>query len=376
MATPDQARAALAAFEFDLAEVSATASEDMALAAFWLGTTVPGDGVVLVAAADPEVDLYVVALAVTAIIIAWGFNWIVARPLAWIVSKIPFFGGTLASWITSLGNWEQQNVWGFMLGALDGLALLIGSFFTLAIGLIISAGHLLMATAGAVNWIIGALVPYSEAVAHNFTVTEVTQESIYRDYGDHVVLNYAAGVRAELLTDLNSLQTAENAQIAGVATALNGELNATEVRLGGEIQQQGQSLLQYIGDAVQKVELEIGRAESTAHDYTDSSVQHATDTLGAEITSGLAAVTALADGIGNNLRKLQTECTDTQCEAYNTNANNVLKLAGLLNSGLLFGFFAAAIRDPEGTTAATVPILEPLGAAAGGLVNTLVTAIA
>lgn len=355
------------------AQALADLAESLDLAAFLAGTGVAGDAAVL-AAAPIELDPVVLCIGLVALIIAVAFKWLVAMPLAWLVSKIPFVGGTLSGWVQDAGDWEWNTVSGWAHDAMQALWWLLQMLIHL-IKLPVIAVQVLLAT---------ALLAFNTA---NEWVPYYYRQSInYADAWGHELLNDLAATASELVTDIYvaynlSVNHANN--LYNLATGYATQLYDNSIGYAQALFRQAEADIAatrewVVGDLdalEQKVDLEIGRAEVQAQEFTESLVEQSQTALDATIAAGIAAATAVAEGIGNTLRNLQAECLDDLCEANNQQAKNAINLASLLTSGAVFAFFAAAIRDPEGTANASAPVLVPVGAAAGTLVDQLVTKV-
>lgn len=356
----------------DLTEITYLGTELDVLAVL-AGVDVGADAAV-VAAAPIFLDPIVICLGLVALIIAVGFKWLVAMPLAWLVSHIPFVGGTLASWVNDAGDWEWSTVSGWAHDAMQALWWVLQMFIHLVqlpiVIVRVLGGTVVLAYELAVRW-----VPYY----YGLSIT-------YADSWGHELLNDLAALDARVTTEVFtayylSINHANDLYNAAVAYATELYHYSTDyaaalfAKAEADIQTVYTGVVGDIDALEQKVELEIGRAEVQAKDYTDGAVQDAELALDAVIGAGIAGVTALATGIANTLRNFLDDCGNDLCEANNQQAKNSLNLSSLLGDGLLFGFLAAAIRDPKGTADVTEPVLQPFATAAGDVVDALVTQV-
>lgn len=348
----------------------ADAAEAADLAFFLVGAAAPVE--VSTAATIPAFsDPIAIALGVVAICIAVGFKWPVAMPIAWVLGKIPFIGGTLAGWVQDVGEWEWQGVQDFAHAAMQALWWLgqvIIHFVQLPV-LVIKLG---LATASQVYWLVTTLLPHAVTDATNYANGILAQAETYADVRFGQATGYALQLYDEAIGHANDLYNSAVAQLMyyvhWLGTLIDGETAAREAADASILT----TMQAEIGDAVQRVELDIGHATTTAEDYAAQLVGDLNTQLTVDIGAGVAVAVAIADGIGNTLKKFLNDCGDDLCSANGQNAKNVNRLTSLIKSGAVFGFFAAAIRDPEGTARVSAPVLVPVGAAAGTLVDDVV----
>lgn len=320
-------------------------------------------------------DPVAIAAGIAAIIIAVSFKWIVAQPLAYILGKVPFVGGTLAGWALDVGNWEWNTVADWAHTAMDALSAVIQTVRTI-VGLPWLALKIIGDIIYRVQWIQNTQVPnlvndafvYAanlQSQVFTYATTLYNEAIAHADADGNYALNYATDKFNEAIAHADAdgqyaLTFAQN-----LFNGVEADIATLHTQLDAEIQSE-----------IAQVELGLGHLVTEAEQYTDAAVQAAESNLGGLIAAGVATAVAVADGFGNALNGFLNQCGDDLCSANGKNAKNVNALAKLIETGALFAFLAECINDPVGTAGWSAPILTATEGTALGLVDSLVTAVA
>lgn len=371
-----EATNAWAAISSTLEDVTTYVGEEVSLTAFLTGGGEIESAVMVAAAVNPEIDLPTLLIAVTALIIAFAFKYIVAYPLAWALGHIPFVGGTLAGWVTDIGNWEQSTVLAMLTWPINMLVSFLNFLYAFFVQLPIALAAGLSLTAQLLHWVTNTQVPYYYNAATSYTgqVFTAVEHDIATAYNE--AIGYTQEVYGVVERDIGNAYNQATTYATGIYNAVEQDLHNDFAWTYQEVQAITQVIEVEIPNEFAQVDQQIGHAFTQAEDDMHAAVAEAEQLAEANLGLAIAGVMAVVTGIGGILQKFLDDCGNTMCESNSQNAKNVQNLAGYIGDGLLLAYLAAAIRDPEGTAAVTIPVIQPLATLGGTLVDDLVTQVA
>lgn len=320
-------------------------------------------------------DPIAIAAGITAIIIAVAFNWIVAKPIAWALGKIPFIGGTLAGWVNDVGSWEWSIVQDWAHAAMDALWWLIQTVRTI-VGFPWLCLNIMADLIARTLWIQNTQVPNAYNTAVSYAQALYNQATGYAQqlYNQAVSYAHTVWVAANAYSDAIFVQAVAVTHfwVGWLYARIVDTLSAANAYTDSWVQW----LTSYVDTKFNGIEVDIGNAVTEAEQHADLALGLAITTVTATLGAAIAAAAATADGAAGIINNFLTTCGNDICEQDGQNAKNVKGLGQLISTGLIFGFLAECINDPVGTAAWSAPILTSTEGPALTLVDTLVTAVA
>ena len=350
-------------------------SYDLPAASYFVGGDIEPEVAVLAAASFPPDWPALAAGLAAAFVLIVGF-YLLANPLNAVLTRIPLIGIALALGASTVWNWMFQPISAWTATVILQAAYFLWNVDFFLFGWRKAIMKLMQTTTGRVYYIWNTTLPQLQATAYTYAVgavvtAEAYADNIYANLHGLILYYYSAAtgytdarwneLHGELWQEVATLQADDAAAVQQAAAIAGAAQGAAEA---------------YTNQQIGVVELERQQDAARGKSYTDTAVGNAVTQLQNDIAPIAAAAAAAGAGLAQLLKGLPTQCIDDMCNTGEGNAQNLLKLMGLIEGGAVFAFLAACINQPKVTADTTAPILTPFAAEGLGLVDALVTTIA
>lgn len=338
-------------------------------------------------------DITAVVFGVFAILLAVTIA-LVLRIIGFSLSWVPVVGGAISSGLADAAGWVWNTFSGWahaamevvvtlakwtwaVLRAIPGLSVHFFGVMFDQMALVQDhlvpnvLGQALNAANAVQHYCVGvAQSLYNQAVGYAHAVASDAMNLAYSLY-------HAAVAEAQQLAGAVAAEAQQlfNVARADIATAEAAAIHQAQL-LAGAVEADAQALYragqQALDQAVHGIDAELGRVEQSLADILGTQLPALVRLLSGEIAGVASAAAAATAAVAVDFADWQRNCGNNLCGGLLNDAKQALQLEQLVVDGAVFGFLAAAIRDPEPVADGAVDLVGPFTDTVGTLLDELV----